>query len=125
MSDTLEVAPQESAPPQRLSPAQLAVVSAREKLSRYVNRSVEILEELAETAENERVRLAAVESILDRAGVGKTSTTHVVEHSQAEHDAADAVAREVVESLARNKRHVNEGPAPKDLETLIVHEGDA
>ena len=51
--------------------------SARDKLARYLPRAVEIITELAETSENDRVRLAAAESIADRAGLGKSSTTQV------------------------------------------------
>ena len=112
------------APSRKMSPAELAVVSAREKLSRYLPRAVEILTELAETGENERVRLSAAESILDRAGVGKSSTQEVVQHSQAEHEAANRSAQDIVAMLAKNKQGVADMPAPRDLEVLVVHEGE-
>jgi predicted sugar kinase len=100
-----------------------AVEQAREKLSRYVNRAVEILEELAEGAENERVRLAAADSILDRAGVGKSTNTQVTVGSAAEHEAANREAADVVAALARNKAHTSPVQGVP-LDTLIVLEGE-
>lgn len=74
----------------------------RNKLTRFMPRALEILEELAEGAENDRVRLAAAESILDRAGLGKTQTTNVTV-SQAEHDIADREAAEMVARIGRQR----------------------
>lgn len=124
MSDALDTTAAPPQPARKLSPSELALASARERLSRYVNRSVEILTELAETAENERVRLAAVESILDRSGLGKVTTTQVEVHNQAEHEAAARAAEEVVAALNKNKNGVKTGPQVKDLDVLIVHEGE-
>ena len=97
------------------------VEEARAKLGRYVGRAVEILEELAEGAENERVRLAAADSILDRAGVGKSTNTQVTVNTDAEHEAARREAEEYAAALARNKGAVHTQGI--SLEALIVHEG--
>jgi hypothetical protein len=100
-----------------------ALNKAREKLNRYLGRAVEIITELAETSENDRVRLAAAESIADRAGLGKSSTTQV-NVSASEHEAARREAEELVGRLSDQK---SVGKAPvvdPDLDTLIVLEGE-
>lgn len=95
----------------------------RDRLSRFLPRAVDILTELAETAENERVRLAAAESILDRAGLGKSATTQL-QVSSAEHEIANREADELVAKLQQNidKRGLPR-PTPS-IEALIVLEGD-
>ena len=98
------------------------VAKAREKLDRYLGRAVEIITELAETSENDRVRLAAAESIADRAGLGKSQTTQVTV-SSSEHEAARREAEELVARLGENKG-VSEKSVKPDLDTLIVLEGD-
>lgn len=110
-------------PPASKSQREKAVEAAREKLSRYVGRAVEILEELAEGAENERVRLAAADSILDRAGLGKATSTQVTVESSAEHEAANREAADVVAALKKNKDHTS-AVAGVPIDTLIVLEGD-
>jgi len=107
----------------KLSPAEQAVASAREKLSRYLPRAVEILTELAETSENDRVRLAAAESIADRAGLGKSSTTHV-QVNTGEHEALELEAQEMYARMGRNKAAITEGTLDMSLEALVVHEGE-
>ena len=107
----------------KLSPAEQAVASAREKLSRYLPRAVEILTELAETSENDRVRLAAAESIADRAGLGKSSTTHV-QVNTGEHEALELEAQEMYARMGRNKAAITEGTLDLSLEALVVHEGE-
>jgi hypothetical protein len=99
-----------------------AVNKAREKLSKYLGRAVEIITELAETSENDRVRLAAAESIADRAGLGKSSTTQV-NVSQSEHEAARREAEELVARLGDN-RGIPAVVVEPDLDTLIVLEGE-
>lgn len=121
MSD--EPAVPQAKPERKLSPAEQAVASAREKLSRYLPRAVEIMTELAETSENDRVRLAAVEAIADRAGLGKSSTTQVQVNS-GEHEALELEAGELYERLARNKAAIQEGTLGVSLEALVVHEGE-
>jgi len=109
--------------PASKSQRERVVEAARDKLSRYVGRAVEILEELAEGAENERVRLAAADSILDRAGVGKSSTQQVTVGSQAEHEAVRRQAEDVVNALKRNKETTSPVSAVP-LDTLIVLESE-
>lgn len=96
---------------------------AREKLTKYLGRAVEIITELAETSENDRVRLAAAESIADRAGLGKSSTTQV-NVSQSEHEAARREAEELVARMEQNKS-ITPGQSPNpSLDALMVHEGE-
>jgi len=97
------------------------VEAARSKLTRYLPRAVEILTELAETSENDRVRLAAAESIADRAGLGKSSSTQV-NVSASEHEAA---RREAEELVGRMKGQIEHKPEVKpSIEALIVLEGE-
>lgn len=97
------------------------VEAARSKLTRYLPRAVEILTELAETSENDRVRLAAAESIADRSGLGKSQTTQV-NVSASEHEAAKRDAEDLV---ARMKGQNSAAPVVKpELDALIVLEGD-
>jgi hypothetical protein len=96
--------------------------AARAKLSRYLPRAVEIITELAETSENDRVRLAAAESIADRAGLGKSSTTQV-NVSASQHEAARKDAEDVIARLKQNKS-VSAPVVEPDLDTLIVLEGE-
>lgn len=98
------------------------VEAARMKLTRYLPRAVEIITELAETSENDRVRLAAAESIADRAGLGKSSSTQVTV-SQSEHEAARREAEELVARLGDN-RGIPAVVVEPDLDTLIVLEGE-
>jgi hypothetical protein len=112
----------EIVPAKKLDPAQQALAKAREKLTSYLPRAVEILTELAETSENDRVRLAAAESIADRAGLGKTSVQRVeVDHT--EHEIAEREAQELLSGIKANAEHATQH---KDvsLEALIVHEGE-
>ncbi len=98
------------------------VEAARAKLAKYLPRAVEIITELAETSENDRVRLAAAESIADRAGLGKSSSTQVTV-SQSEHEAARREAEELVARLGDN-RGIPAVVVEPDLDTLIVLEGE-
>lgn len=102
--------------------AEAHVEAAREKLHKYLGRAVEIITELAETSENDRVRLAAAESIADRAGLGKSSTTQV-NVSASEHEAADREAQELVAKLSAQKE-VQAPVVEPTLESLIIHEGE-
>lgn len=100
------------------------ITSAKDIFNRYLQRSAQILTELAETSENDRVRLAAAESILDRGGIGKSSTTQV-QVNQGEHEAARNEAAELVARIEENQRAIAEGGVIKpDLDVLIVHEGE-
>lgn len=103
--------------------AQVALDRARDKLSRYLERAVEIITELAETSENDRVRLAAAESIADRAGLGKSSTQRV-EVADSEHEAARREAEDMVRRLEANRGVLDKGRTEVSLEALVVHEGE-
>ena len=95
----------------------------RERLTQYMPRALDVITELMETAENDRVRLAAAESILDRSGLSKSTTSQVVV-SQAEHDIAIQEANALVEKLERNQAGRALGPAGVALDTLLVLEGE-
>jgi hypothetical protein len=126
-ADEVEVVEAELVEPPRASVieregAQIEAIveAARSKLTRYLPRAVEILTELAETSENDRVRLAAAESIADRAGLGKSQTTQVnvsaSEHEAARRDAEDLAMRMQAQKAVK--------PVVKpDLDALIVLEG--
>lgn len=111
------------APAKVLTHQEKVIEQARSKLSNYLGRAVEIITELAESSENDRVRLAAAESIADRAGLGKSSSTQVTV-SQGEHEAARREAEEIVARLEQNKGITpGQGPNPS-LDALIVLEGE-
>lgn len=97
----------------------------REKLLRYTDRATQIIIELAELGENERVRLAAAQDLLDRAGIGKTQDTNITV-SVAEHEIATREAEELVAKLNTQKQAEAQRALPKapDVETLFVHESD-
>lgn len=95
----------------------------RDKLSRFMPRALDILTELAETAENERVRLAAAESILDRSGLNKSQTTQI-SVTQSEHDIATSDAERMIARMQANQNARAVGPAGVSLEALLVLEGD-
>lgn len=110
-------------PPVRKDPVALALASAREKLIKYLPRAIEIITELAEESENDRVRLAAAESIADRAGLGKSSTTQV-QVSQAEHDIAQQEVAKLLEGIDANQAALSVGTHTVPLDVLVVHEGE-
>lgn len=109
------------APPVKPDAIAQTLASAREKLSRFLPRAVEIITELAETSENDRVRLAAAESIADRAGLGKSATTQI-QVSQTEHDVAELETAELLKGIRANQGVVDEHAPPLDV--LIVHESE-
>lgn len=110
-------------PPEKPSAALHAIASAREKLTRFLPRAVEIITELAETSENDRVRLAAAESIADRAGLGKSSTQQV-QVSQAEHEIANTEAADLLKRIEDNQSVILAPKHEIPLEVLIVHESE-
>jgi hypothetical protein len=114
-------------PAPKLSAQEKALASARDKLSRYVERAVEILTELAETSENDRVRLSAADSILDRAGMSKAATTQVSvnvgEHEAARKDAEDVLARINANQAEQARKSAAIEAHEVSLEALIVLEG--
>lgn len=93
---------------------------ARTMLSGFTNRAVEILQELAELGDTDRIRLSAVNSILDRAGV-VTPTEIKVSASKEEHDLVKHEVHEVMERIQANALHKAQ---PKSLEVLMLHEAD-
>jgi hypothetical protein len=99
------------------------VEQARAKLTRYLPRAVEIITELAETSENDRVRLAAAQDIADRTGLTKSTTTNV-QVSDSEHEAARREAEELVKRIEENQLSIAQTAHEISLEALIVHEGD-
>lgn len=121
MTDVQEFEIVEAPTPVKLDAVTLAIVSAREKLTRFLPRAVEILTELAEGSENDRVRLAAAESIADRAGLGKSTTTQV-NVTQTEHDVAEIEANELLKRIQENQTAIE--PPHIGLEALIVHESE-
>ncbi len=102
---------------------QAVLEQARNKLTRYLPRAVEIITELAETSENDRVRLAAAQDIADRAGLTKTTTTKV-QVSEGEHEAAQKEAEDVMKRIVANQSAQIEPKHHIPLDVLIVHEGD-
>ena len=107
----------------QMNAVEATIASARDKLSRFLPRAVEIITELAEFSENDRVRLAAAESIADRAGLGKSSTTNV-QVNQGEHEAARNDANELLARIQENQAAINAGSIEIPLDVLIVHEGE-
>lgn len=101
----------------------LALASARDKLSKLVGRSVQVMEELMEYGENERVRLAAAEAIADRAGLSR-QVTATIEVNTGEHEAARTEAELLVAGIERNKAALAQHAVEHSIESLIIHEGD-
>lgn len=96
---------------------------SRKTLAGFTDRAVQILQELAEFAENDRIRLAAVNSILDRAGV--TAPTEIkVTATQEEHDLVKADAEETLARLQANIEYRALATPKPSLEAVIIHEGE-
>ena len=94
---------------------------AREMLSRFVPRAVEVLTELMELAENDRVRLSAANSLLDRAGV-VTPQEITIREDPMEHQLVKEDAEAIMRRIAANaEQRAQRGP--KSLEAIMVHEG--
>lgn len=96
---------------------------ARKTLGDFTQRAVQILQELAEFAENDRIRLAAVNSILDRAGVNAPQEIKVTA-TQEEHALVRAEAEETLAKLERNLATRAISTPKPSLEAVIVHEAD-
>lgn len=101
------------------------VDSARAQLARLVPLAVDTLQELAQGAERDNVRLAAAEAILDRTGLSRGSstqaTTDVDQHRQAELAALDLVERVRKNQEAAARAALGHTPS---LEALVVLEGE-
>lgn len=96
---------------------------ARRTLGDFTQRAVQILQELAEFAENDRIRLAAVNSILDRAGVNAPQEIKVTA-TQEEHALVKADAEETLARLQRNLEQRARPAISPSLEALVVHESE-
>lgn len=95
----------------------------KDMLTGYAQRAVEILQELAEYAENDRIRLSAVNSILDRAGVVAPQEIKVTA-SQEEHAIIRSEAEQTMARIQANAQAAAERKRVRDLDTLMLHEGD-
>jgi hypothetical protein len=97
--------------------------AARGMLSDYANRAVQILQELAEYGDNDRIRLSAANSILDRAGV---QAPQQIELSAApeEHQLARDEAVEIMQRIKENAQPASLPKPPLSIEAVVVHEGD-
>lgn len=93
-------------------------------LNGYAQRAVEILQELAEYAENDRIRLSAVNSILDRAGVVAPQEIKVTA-SQEEHQIIKSEAEQVMARIQANAEQAAKRKKERDLEVLMIHEGES
>lgn len=117
-----DVTPAEApSPPVKMSAAERALADAREALTRHLKRAVEIIHELAEFSENDRVRLAAAQDLADRAGLSKTTNVKV-EASSGEHEAINNEAAEVVARIRANAEKALEAAPHPSLEAIVVHE---
>lgn len=94
---------------------------ARLMMSGFAERAAAILQELAEYSENDRIRLSAANSILDRAGV-QAPQEHKVTVSPEEHQLVRAEAEETLERIGRNVAKQQERKAIS-LEAIVLHEG--
>lgn len=95
----------------------------KDMINGYAQRAAEILQELAEYAENDRIRLSAANSILDRAGV-VTPQEIKVTATQEEHAIVRTEAEETLKRLQANIEHAQKRKTGTDLEVLMVHESD-
>jgi hypothetical protein len=94
----------------------------RGMLAKFAERAAQILEELAEHSDNDRVRLSAVNSILDRAGVVAPTQIQVAPSSE-QHALLRAEAEETIARLQRNMKQAAIPPGQRSIEAIIVHEG--
>ena len=104
------------------TPVEIAIEAARESVLSYLPRAVAIIKDLAESADNDRVRLAAAQDLADRAGFTKTASVKV-EATQGQHEALKNEAEDLVARLRANAEQAAVGPADISLEAVIVHEG--
>lgn len=92
-------------------------------LMNYSGRAAEILQELAEFADNDRIRLSAVNSILDRAGVIAPIVMQSAP-SQEEHDIIKRDAEKVMADIQRNAEQAAKRLVKPGMEALMVIEGE-
>lgn len=95
---------------------------ARTMLAGFVPRAIEVLTELMELGENDRVRLSATNSLLDRAGVVAPQEIKMGE-DPGEHDLVKQDAVEVMDRIAANVAQRDKRNRAMSLEAVMVHEG--
>ena len=96
---------------------------ARSMMAGYVGRAVEVLTEIMEIGENDRVRLSAANSLLDRAGV--VAPPEVKDAATAEeHQLVKAEAEQVLQRIEENVRARDARQKTPSLEAVMVHEGE-
>lgn len=96
---------------------------ARGMLSNYLGRAVEVLTEIMELGENDRVRLSAANSVLDRAGV-TAPTEQVVTVTQEEKAVVRAEASDLIERIQANMAaREARTDGLHGVESLMIHEG--
>lgn len=96
---------------------------ARLILADYAQRAAQILQELAVAGDSDRIRLQASMAILDRVGV----TPGPVEPARDESEESQLVRDEVERTMVRIRRNaLIQGTmnTPKDIEVLMLHEGE-
>lgn len=97
--------------------------AARQNLSNFAGRAVEILQELAELGDNDRIRLSAANSILDRVGVVAPTETRITVAPE-EHQIARDEAIELMERIKENSQPASLPTPQHSIEAVIVHEGE-
>lgn len=98
-----------------------AIDRTRSNLVNFAGRAAEILQELAEFADNDRIRLSAVNSILDRAGV-IAPDQQAKTPSQEEHDIVKDEAEKTLERIKKNAELAAKVQVAPSLEALMLHE---
>lgn len=96
--------------------------AARLRLSNFADRAAQILEELAEYSENDRIRLSAADSILNRAGVVAPTEVRVTA-SPEEHQLVRGEAEETLKRIQENMQAQKDRKA-LSIEAIVLHEGD-
>lgn len=102
--------------------AEMMSARVRGTLTKFADRAAQILQELAEFGDNDRIRLSAVNSILDRAGVVAPQQIQVTA-TQEQHALIRSEAEETLERLRKNVAHAQIEPKHHAIEAVIVHEG--
>ena len=95
---------------------------ARHMLSGFTERAAQILMELAEVGDTDRIRLSAVNSLLDRTGVVAPVEVRI-SASQQEHDIIKAEALETMSKIQANLAVREQAQIKPGLSTLMVIEG--
>lgn len=96
--------------------------NARQNLSRWTDKAIDTLVE-AMDSDNEKIALAAAESVLDRVGIGKTQVQEL-QVSNTEHEQARTAAEQIFADLQRNLHGQQELSPKPELETILVLESE-